>query len=324
MLDFRELQKIVDSSLQGIQIENKPSELYDPIKYTLDAGGKRMRPILVLAACNLFSEEVSFAIEPALAIEVFHNFTLLHDDLMDNADMRRNRPTVHKKWNPNIAILSGDAMMIKAYQLILKAPSVNLAEIIEVFNKTALEICEGQQYDMNFEERLDVTEEEYLEMIRLKTSVLVAASLKIGALCADASKEDANKLYEFGVNLGLAFQLQDDYLDSFGDEKKFGKKIGGDIVANKKTFLLIKALELANETQAKRLNELITDPMINSLVKIKEVVDLYEKLGIKELVKDKMDAYFDKAMDAFNQIGVDATKKSVIRKLAEDLMVRES
>jgi geranylgeranyl diphosphate synthase, type II len=324
MYTFKELQEIVNTKLKDLQIGQKPAELYDPIKYILDAGGKRMRPILVLAANNLFTDTIEAAIEPALAMEVFHNFTLLHDDLMDKADVRRNRSTVHKKWNDNIAILSGDAMMIKAYQLIVKAPSKNLAKIIQLFNQTALEVCEGQQHDMNFEQRMDVSENEYIEMIRLKTSVLVAACLKIGALCADTNEKDAQKLYDFGVNLGLAFQLQDDYLDTYGDPKTFGKKIGGDIVANKKTFMLIKAQELAKGEQAKTLHQLITESSTNSEEKIKAVTQIYNDLNIQELVKTKMNYFYQLSLDAFNEVSVDSSKKTMLIELADKLMVREN
>ncbi len=324
MYTFKELQDIVNSKIEGLEIGKDPTELYDPIRYILDAGGKRMRPALVLAAYNLFSDDIETAIEPALAMEVFHNFTLLHDDLMDKADVRRNRQTVHKKWNDNIAILSGDAMMIKAYQLIVKAPAKNLAETIELFSQTALEVCEGQQFDMNFENRMDVSEDEYIEMIRLKTSVLVAASLKVGALCADANKEDASKLYDFGVNLGLAFQLQDDYLDTYGDPKTFGKKIGGDIVANKKTYMLIKAQELAKGEQAQLLYKLITEETTDLENKIAAVTNIYNDLNIKKLVKDKMNYYYQHAIDAFNSVNVESRKKTMLIELADKLMVREN
>lgn len=324
MYSFIELQNTINNEIRQLEFGNNPSELYQPISYTIDAGGKRMRPILVLAACNLFSDNIKTAISPALAMEVFHNFTLLHDDLMDKAEVRRNRPTVHKKWNDNIAILSGDAMLIKAYQLIVKAPSKNLAPIIELFNQTALEVCEGQQYDMNFEERTDVSEDEYIEMIRLKTSVLVAASLKIGALCADANEKDAQNLYDFGVNLGLAFQLQDDYLDTYGNPDTFGKKIGGDIIANKKTYMLIKAQELAKGEQAETLKLLITNNSVAPDEKIKKIIQIYNNLNIKMLVKDKMNFYYQLAIESFNSVNVDAEKKSMLKDLANKLMERES
>ena len=324
MYRIEELQKLVNERLKDLQIGQKPSELYEPIRYILEAGGKRLRPALVLAANNLFTDNIEAAISPALAMEVFHNFTLLHDDLMDKADVRRNQPTVHKKWNDNIAILSGDAMMIKAYQLISKSPAKNLAKIIELFNQTALEVCEGQQFDMNFEDRMDVSEKEYIEMIRLKTSVLLAASLKIGAMCVDANKEDAQKLYNFGVNLGLAFQLQDDFLDTYGDPKTFGKKIGGDIAANKKTYMLIKAQELAKGEHAERLHQLITDNQTGTEGKIEAVTKIYNDLNIKQLVKEKMDYYYQLAMDSFNAVDVESNKKSILIALADKLMVREN
>ncbi len=268
--DFGELYEIIQSSIAQLKIDDEPKELYQPIQYSLDVGGKRIRPILVLAACKMFSDDIKSAIAPALAVEIFHNFTLLHDDIMDKADLRRNMPTVHKKWSENIAILSGDAMMIKAFEQIIKSPAQNLIPIVELFNKTAIEVCEGQQLDMNFETRETVTENEYIEMIRLKTSVLLAASLKIGALSGLASKSDADKLYNFGLNLGLAFQLQDDYLDVYGDQQKFGKKIGGDIVANKKTYLLIKAVELAGKEDQFTIAKLLTDHNIDAEFKIKK------------------------------------------------------
>jgi len=247
MYTFIQIQQIVEKYLKEIELKTEPRELYEPVKYILEIGGKRIRPSLVLAAYNLFKNDVETAINPALALEVFHNFTLLHDDIMDKADLRRNQQTVHKKWNENVAILSGDTMSIKAYELLSKIPAEFLSEVLQAFNKTALQVCEGQQLDMNFESRLDVSVEEYLEMIRLKTSVLIAVSLKIGAIMAGALRNDVHKLYDFGLNLGLAFQLQDDYLDAYGDVQAFGKKIGGDIVANKKTFLLIKALETSDK-----------------------------------------------------------------------------
>jgi len=324
MLTFKELQDTINTRIKSLDFGKQPVELYEPIRYTLEAGGKRMRPVLVLAACNLFTDDIDGAVDPAIAMEVFHNFTLLHDDLMDNADLRRNRQTVHKRWNDNIAILSGDAMLIKAYQLIVKAPEARLAPIIELFNQTALEVCEGQQFDMNFEDRMDVSEDEYIEMIRLKTSVLVAASLKVGALCANANETDAQKLYEFGVNLGLAFQLQDDYLDTYGNPDTFGKKIGGDIVANKKTYMLIKARELAKGEQAATLNNLISGNHVPADKKIKAVIDIYNNLNIRKLVKDKMEYYYQQAMNAFEAVNVEASKKTMLIELADKLMVRES
>ncbi len=324
IFDFKELLQIVQSSIYELEIGSEPVELYDPIKYSLDAGGKRIRPVLVLAACNLFTDDVKVAIPPALAVEIFHNFTLLHDDIMDKADLRRNRPTVHKKWNENIAILSGDAMVIKAYQQIIKSPKENLVPIVELFNQTAIEVCEGQQYDMNFEQRNEVTENEYLEMIRLKTSVLVAASLKIGALAAGTNATEAQKLYQFGLNLGLAFQLQDDYLDVYGDPLKFGKKIGGDIMANKKTYMLIKAKELADKEDLSTINNLLNENNNNPEHKIKSMIAIFDKLNIKQLVKSKMESYYHLAMQALIAVEVEQTKKLQLIDFADKLMERES
>ena len=257
MLSFNEILEKVEHEISQLSFEYPPKSLYDPIEYILSLGGKRIRPALALMACNLYKENIDNVINPALGVEVFHNFTLLHDDLMDKADKRRNKPTVHKVWNDNTAILSGDAMLIAAYQLIGKTEPDYLKEVFDLFTETALEICGGQQYDMEFESRMDVTEPEYIEMIRLKTAVLLACSLKIGAITGGASKEDAANLYDFGINIGLAFQLQDDLLDVYGDTATFGKNIGGDITCNKKTFLLIHAFELASPEQKAVLNDWI-------------------------------------------------------------------
>jgi len=322
--EFSEFYQVIQASIAQLKLDDEPKELYHPIKYSLDAGGKRIRPILVLAGCKVFSDDINPAIAPALAVEIFHNFTLLHDDIMDKADLRRNMPTVHKKWSENVAILSGDAMMIKAYEQIIKAPLKNLIPITELFNKTAIEVCEGQQLDMNFEARETVSENEYIEMIRLKTSVLLAASLKIGALSGFASESDADKLYLFGLNLGLAFQLQDDYLDVYGDPQKFGKKIGGDIIANKKTYLLIKAIELAGKEDKTIIDKLLTDQNIDSELKITSMISIFNKLNIKQLVKEKMESYYNIATQALNSVEVNQIKKTRLIEFANNLMERES
>ena len=324
MYSFKELQQISERELQKVAFNAEPKELYNPVKYILKIGGKRIRPSLLLAAYNLFKDDVETAIKPALALEVFHNFTLLHDDIMDKADIRRNQQTVHKKWNENAAILSGDAMSIKAYELLAQSPAEHLAEALHAFNKTALEVCEGQQYDMNFENRLDVSVDEYMEMIRLKTSVLLAVSLKIGAIVADASKTDIQNLYVFGLNLGLAFQLQDDYLDAFGNIHVFGKKIGGDIVANKKTFLLIKALETADAKTLKDLHRLIADTNIVEEQKITEVLNIYRQLEVDRLLKEKMAFYYKLAIESLNKLSVNKEKTQILKEFAEKLMNRES
>lgn len=324
MHSFENLQQIIEKYLKKIEFNAGPKELYAPVKYILGIGGKRIRPSLVLAAYNLFKDDVESAIYPALALEVFHNFTLLHDDIMDKADLRRNQQTVHKKWNENIAILSGDAMSIKAYEILAKIPAKFLAEVFKEFNKTALQVCEGQQLDMNFENRLDVSVGEYIEMIRLKTSVLIAVGLKIGAIMANASKNDAQKLYDFGLNLGLAFQLQDDYLDAYGDIHKFGKKIGGDIVANKKTFLLINALETANKETTEELQHLMIDTDIDEVQKIKAVLGIFSKLNVDSLLKDKMVSFYNRAMEALESLSVEYERTGVLKEFAGKLMNRVS
>lgn len=324
MYTISELQTLINESIHHEKIGREPYSLYDPINYTLNAGGKRIRPALVLMACNLFSDEIKKALKPAIGLEIFHNFTLLHDDIMDHADIRRGNPTVHKKWNENTAILSGDAMFIKAYEYILECESTNYREILKVFNNTALEVCEGQQYDMEFENRFDVTESEYLRMIELKTSVLLAAALKIGAMIGGASRKDADLLYEFGRNIGLAFQLQDDLLDVYGDVNVFGKEIGGDIVANKKTMMLIKALELAKGKDLEDLKKCINQNEFNRVEKIEKVTGIYDKLNIKELVQNKIMVLNNSALEYLNQIDVADHKKSELKKLAEKLVNRIS
>ena len=287
-------------------------------------GGKRIRPALALMACNLYRENIDNVINPALGIEVFHNFTLLHDDLMDKADKRRNKPTVHKVWNDNTAILSGDAMLIAAYQLIGKTEPEHLKEVFDLFTATALEICGGQQYDMEFESRTDVTEAEYIEMIRLKTAVLLACSLKTGAIMGNASTEDATNLYEFGINIGLAFQLQDDLLDVYGDTATFGKNIGGDIICNKKTFLLIHAFELASMEQKQTLKDWIGKESFNPAEKIKTITAIYNTLNLKDITTAKMQGYYDKAMEHLSALNVSPEKLTILKEVSNHLMYRQS
>lgn len=324
MYSFKEIQQIVSTSLANEKIGREPLSLYEPINYTLQSGGKRIRPALVLMACNLFMDDIKHAIKPAIGLEIFHNFTLLHDDIMDHADIRRGNQTVHKKWNENTAILSGDAMFIKAYEFFLDCESSNFREILKVFNITALEVCEGQQYDMEFEKRENVKENEYIRMIELKTSVLLAAALKIGALLGDASREDAELLYEFGRNIGIAFQLQDDYLDVYGDVKVFGKEIGGDIAANKKTFMLIKAMELAGEEAKKNLHTWLNQQEVLRETKVSAVTDIYNELGIGDIVKEKIKHYNQEAMNHLNQVSIPENKKSELKMLADSLMNRKN
>lgn len=326
MYTVEELQKIISAEveLRSKQLlKNQPVELYDPISYSLDMGGKRLRPVLVLLAYNLFAEDVERAVPAAVGIEVFHNFTLLHDDIMDKADVRRNRPTVHKKFSENAAILSGDAMAFQSYRYFLEEKSDALPDVLEVFSKTAIEVCEGQQYDMDFEQRLDVTEEEYLEMIRLKTAVLLACSLKVGALLANASEELATALYDFGINLGLAFQLQDDLLDTFGDQAVFGKQIGGDILANKKTFLLINALEKASADEKAVLESWIDKTDFDAKEKIDAVTKLYLSVGVKKLAEEKVNHFFNAAIDILDNMQLQDVVKQPLRDLAYKMLTRK-
>ncbi|MEE4197697.1 MAG: polyprenyl synthetase family protein [Bacteroidales bacterium] len=324
MYTLKDFQHIIHEALSVEKIVKEPQTLYDPINYTLESGGKRIRPALVLLACNLFTEDVQKAIRPALGLEVFHNFTLLHDDIMDHAEIRRGIPTVHKKWDENTAILSGDAMLIKAYDYFLEVDSPNFREILKVFNQTALEVCEGQQYDMEFEMRDQVAEKEYLRMIELKTSVLLAGALKIGALLGDAPAVDADLLYEYGRHLGLAFQLQDDLLDVYGDEKVFGKQIGGDIVSNKKTFLLVKAFELAGEDDLNLLEYWMQKEPAEREEKIIAVTRIYDQLNIQEITREKILSLTQNALNILDRVEVDHSKKIELKNLAGKLINRNA
>lgn len=324
MLSFKEIQEKIEREIGQLEFDCPPKSLYEPITYILSLGGKRIRPALVLMAYNLYREDVEKAIRPAIGLEVFHNFTLLHDDLMDQADKRRNKPTVHKVWNANTAILSGDAMLIAAYQLIGETAPEHLKEVLDLFTRTALEICGGQQYDMEFESRMDVTEEEYLEMIRLKTAVLLACSLKTGAILGGASREDAENLYRFGINIGLAFQLQDDLLDVYGDTKTFGKNIGGDILCNKKTFLLINALRRAEGEQKAQLEHWMARKDFEAAEKIAAVTNIYNVLGLKELSEAKMQTYYAEGMKNLAALSVSEERLAVLKEVTSRLMFRQS
>lgn len=323
MFTSSELLDKINSHIADLQFTRTPKGLYDPITYVLSMGGKRIRPVLMLMAYNLYKEDVTRIFSPATGIEVYHNYTLLHDDLMDRAERRRGKETVHKVWNDNTAILSGDAMLVLAYQFMAECPVESLKEVMALFSLTALEICEGQQMDMEFEQRNDVAAEEYLEMIRLKTSVLLAASLKIGALLGGASQEDAEYLYDFGMNMGVAFQLKDDLLDVYGDAVVFGKNIGGDILCNKKTYLLIKALEHANEEQLRQLNHWIDTDSFEPVQKIAGVTGLYNQIGVKALCESKMMEFSAKAMENLAAVKVADEKKKELEKLMKNLMYRE-
>ncbi|WP_316836803.1 polyprenyl synthetase family protein [Pedobacter nutrimenti] len=317
-----ELQEIIEKAIKGLSYSNHPKSLYDPISYIMNLGGKRLRPALVLLAADLFNGSLDEALPAALAIETFHNFTLIHDDIMDNAPLRRGRQTVHEKWGTNNAILSGDVMMVESNKLLTKVKVSVLKEVLDTFNATAQGVCEGQQLDMEFESRNDVSIEEYIDMIRLKTAVLVGGAMKIGAIVGGANEADANLIYDFGENLGIAFQLQDDILDVYGDPQKFGKQVGGDIIANKKTYLLLKLQEIANTEDAVLLDQQAGNN--DALLKIERVTALYNQYDVKELATEQMRNYLDKAFAALSAINVPQQQKEEISGLANELMNRES
>lgn len=321
MRTFEEILRTIEEAIARLEFNQPPRSLFDPITYTLSLGGKRIRPALALMACDLFGGKNEDVLQPALGLEVFHNFTLLHDDLMDEADRRRDKPTVHKLWNPNVAILSGDAMLICAYQLVAKA---NDKAILELFSRTALEICAGQQYDMEFESRSDVTEEEYIEMIRLKTAVLLACALKVGAMIGGASTADADALYDYGIHIGLAFQLQDDLLDVYGDPKTFGKNIGGDILCNKKTFLLINALSAASEEQRQVMEDWMARKSYDAQEKIAAFTNLYNELSIRDLTERRIEDYYRMANEDLARLSIAPETLSVLKETCDRLMKRKS
>ncbi len=320
-----EYQKDIEQALKERKYGSNPKELYEPVSYIMTLGGKRLRPVLVLLGCGLFNEPVVNAIHAAIAIELFHNFTLVHDDLMDNAPLRRNQKTVHEKWDSNIAILSGDAMIICAYQELCKIDEAKLLAVMNIFNDTALKVCEGQQMDMNYEKIQKISISHYLKMIELKTAVLLGASLKMGALIGNATKVDADKLYEFGKNLGIAFQLHDDILDVYADTDKFGKQKGGDIIANKKTFLMLKAIEMVegNRYMKEELHQWINAPHFDNTEKVEAVTHIYNFLNVKELALKEMQKHFDAAMICLEQIDVKPEKKQQLIDFANNLMIRE-
>ena len=316
--------KIIENALQKEQAIKEPKTLYNPIKYTLSLGGKRIRPALVLLANDLFGGATNNAINAALGIEIFHNFTLIHDDIMDDAPLRRGQDTVYKKWGTNISILSGDVMFVRSFQLITKTDSPQLKSIIDVFTKTAIQVCEGQQYDMDFETKSSVFIDDYLKMIELKTAVLLAASLKIGAIIGGANQVDSNHLYEFGKNLGIAFQLMDDVLDLYGEPEKFGKRIGGDIIANKKTYLLLKAQELAEGQTKKELEFCLSSKALSENAKVEKIKTIFNQLKIKELAIAEMNLFYNTALSHLDSINAPQDKKQVFEKFAKTLMNRES
>lgn len=310
MYTLEELREIIKAEFAKQEYVEKPYSLFEPIKYILEDGGKRLRPVLTLMAYNLYRDDIGKALKSAIGIEIFHNYTLLHDDVMDDAELRRGRLTVHKKWNSNVAILSGDAAAITAYKYIENCEDKYLRQVIDGFNQVAMDVCKGQQYDMEFETRNDVTEEEYIHMIYLKTSVLIAGSLRHGALIAGAPAHEYNALYDFGGYLGLVFQLQDDFLDVYGDVAEFGKKIGGDILENKKTYLLIRALEQAGEEEKARLWEWLNKKDADPEEKIKAVTEIYNRLQVPELTRYTIDLYLEKSREALRKVEVPEERKA--------------
>lgn len=316
------LEKINDY-IKNLPLDREPHGLYEPIEYVLSLGGKRIRPMLMLMAYELWKDDSEKILPQAIALETFHNFTLLHDDVMDNADVRRGKPTVHKKWNENTAILSGDNMLVLAFKWMQQCPSDKMPAVLGTFTDTAIEIDEGQQLDIDFEERDDVREEEYIEMIRLKTSVLLACAAKIGAIMADAPKEDAENIYKFGEAIGLSFQLQDDYLDVYGNPEVFGKAIGGDITSNKKTYMLINAFNKAEGAEKKELEQWIGAKDFDRDEKVKAVTRIYNSLGIDKMAKAKMEQYYNDAIAFLDKINVPESRKQALRDYADSMMKRE-
>jgi len=323
MYTLGELRQIIKDRINQLEFNQPPHQLYDPINYTLRLGGKRLRPALCLLACDMVDGDVKDALDPAIGIELFHNFTLLHDDIMDEAPIRRGKETVYKKWNSNVAILSGDTMMALSYDYVMMAPANVRTEVFLSFNKTAIEVCEGQQFDMNFEVSDNVSISDYLEMIRLKTAVLLAASLKIGATIGGADEIITKQLYQFGENIGIAFQLKDDLLDVFSDVEKFGKTTGGDIISNKKTFLYLKAFELADEATFLLLTSLFEDKKLDLAEKIEKVKEIYNLLNIRTVTEDKISEYYNKALDALSNVNVSEQSKKELLEFANQLKSRE-
>ncbi|MEM7297444.1 MAG: polyprenyl synthetase family protein [Bacteroidota bacterium] len=320
---MKELLQKLEDKVSSYRFGEEPHNLYEPIRYILSLGGKRLRPMLVLLGYGLKEKDHDQIIEPALTVELFHNFTLMHDDIMDDAPIRRGQPTVHEKWNNTVAILSGDTMLVKAYDLLLYTPQNRLHEAIQKFNKCAAEVCEGQQFDMNYEEYETVTEEQYIEMIRLKTAVLLGFSLEYGGILAGMDQDQLGLLNSIGEQAGIGFQLMDDLLDVYGDKAKFGKQVGGDIVSNKKTYLLIKALELANPEQRKELDKWLSAKEFDIEEKVNAVKHIYEEIGIFKLTQTKMNGYYDQAFAQLEQLEADQAGKDSLKNFFERLMKRD-
>lgn len=324
MQSIKIYQQIIHEAVTKFDFPHEPRNLYDPIRYLLDIGGKRIRPSLTLLAAEMFGADASKALPSALAIEVFHNFSLMHDDIMDKAPLRRGRDTVHEKWNANTAILSGDFMLIHSYTLLAQNSPNLIPSLLDIFNRTAAEVCIGQQLDMDYEKAQNVAINDYLEMIRLKTAVLIGTALQLGAMVAGAEKTQAELLYHYGVNLGIAFQLQDDYLDAYGDPIKFGKQLGGDILENKKTYLLIKALELSNEDDRKEILYWLQQTEYDPTEKINAIMGFYDKLKIQKYIKREIQMYTDKAYQALEKITLYKKRKEPLLQLSEELLNRKA
>ncbi len=323
MHTLQSLQQIINQAFLNTGFMREPVKLYEPIAYTLEIGGKRLRPVLVLMSCDLFGGDIIKAVFPALGVEIFHNFTLLHDDIMDNAPLRRGMETVHQKWDANAAILSGDTMFVIAYEYVAKTDPEMLPQVLDLFNDTARKVCEGQQYDMNFETQADVTIPDYMQMIRLKTAVLIACSLRLGAILAKADPADAEKIYEFGIELGLAFQLQDDYLDAFGDTSKFGKAIGGDIATHKKTFLILKAFEMAKEDTLIKLTNYYFDRETIGEQRIAEIISIFRQLKIDEITRHEIECHHQKALEILDSFHFKPEMTSEMTGLMQEMLGRE-
>ena len=323
MFSTKLLQQRIADAFSTTRFVREPEQLYDPIAYALDLGGKRLRPVLVLLSCDLFGGNIEEAVFPAMGVEIFHNFTLLHDDIMDNALLRRGRETVFQKWDKNTAILSGDTMFVIAYEYVAKTDPALLPQVLGLFNDTARMVCEGQQYDMNFESQSSISLSDYMMMIRLKTAVLVACSLKLGAILAKADPADAEKIYDFGIELGLAFQLQDDFLDAFGDTAKFGKAIGGDITTNKKTFLYLKAFELAKGDILNNLTNYFFSHEISGSQKVNGIINIYRKLKINEITNREIEYHYRKALEILKSFGFNPVRTSEMVGLMEEMLGRE-
>lgn len=321
MNDLAPLVKVIEEELASLNLPSKPERLYEPLRYFLKLGGKRVRPALVVLGQQLFDPKAKGAVSQALAIELFHNFTLIHDDIMDNAPLRRGKETVHEKWDQNIAILSGDALLIKAYQKLADNAGEHLEDLLEVFNRTALEVCEGQQMDMDFEGRIDVSISEYIEMIRLKTSVLLGGALEIGAIMGGASETDRKYLKQFGENIGIAFQIKDDILDLYADPDKFGKQVGGDVIANKKTILFLSALSIASGPQREVLRQLLGETNVE--LKLSRTRELFEHLNVRSICQERMNDHYQKALTALEKIDVSQENKIALNSLAQYLIERD-